>query len=79
MDADSSNMQRVRGVAQPYLGARDAGEPGDMMADGGEAPARSRPLILSGTLAPRSDGRRSSGAGRGHQENWAEAHTTGHA
>ena len=68
----------MRGVAQPYLGARAAGEPGDMMADGGETPDGSRPLILSGTLAPRSDDRRLAGASRGHQLNRAEARTGGH-
>ena len=46
-----------------------------MMADGGEPPDGSRPLILSGTLAPRSDDRRVAGASRGHQWNRAEART----
>src|SRR5919204_5502658 len=68
----------VRGVAQPYLGARATGELGDMMADGGEPPDGSRPLILSGTLAPRSDDRRVAGASRGHQWNRAEARTGRH-
>ncbi len=68
----------MRGVAQPYLGARAIEEPGDMMADGGETPDSSRPLILSGTLAPRSDDRRLAGASRGHQLNRAEARTGGH-
>ncbi len=49
-----------------------------LMADGGETPDSSRPLILSGTLAPRSDDRRVAGASRGHQWNRAEARTGGH-
>src|SRR6266542_503606 len=49
-----------------------------LMADGGETPDSSRPLILSGTLAPRSDDRRVAGASRGHQLNRAEARTGGH-
>src|SRR6266511_3087536 len=76
--ADGSDTQLVRGVAQPYLGARATAELGDMMADGGETPDSSRPLILSGTLAPRSDDRRLAGASRGHQLNRAEARTGGH-
>src|SRR6266511_3020737 len=60
--ADGSDTQLVRGVAQPYLGARATAELGDVMADGGETPDSSRPLILSGTLAPRSDDRRVAGA-----------------
>ncbi len=76
--ADGSDTQLVRGVAQPYLGARATAELGDVMADGGETPDSSRPLILSGTLAPRSDDRRVAGASRGHQWNRAEARTGGH-
>jgi hypothetical protein len=49
-----------------------------MMADGGETPDSSRPLILSGTLAPRNDDRRMAGASRGHQWNRAEARTAVH-
>ncbi len=49
-----------------------------MMADGDETRTGSRPLILSGTLAPRSDDRRHMGASRGHQLNRAEARTAGH-
>ncbi len=68
----------MRGIAQPYLGARATAEPGDMMVDGGENPDSSRPLILSGTLAPRSDDRRLAGASRGHQLNRAQARSGGH-
>ena len=71
-----------RGVPAPSLIWVHGQQSGDMMMDGVpgvRAVKGVRPLILSGTLAPRSDDRRLSGAGRGHQWNRAEARTSGHA